>query len=153
MYNSHLSVDIQSSYRLLYYLLSTATEATSSRRGMAARKICKKITVIGLYNYGEDVGNTLQYVLKSFTDAQQQRQHGQKRRQTEERRRITASRKTSPRVREKFEKNNGHWASQVRWRRRKYIAICSKIIYRRATTETARRETKTNSGTATRQCT
>ena len=98
MYNSHLSVDIQSSYRLLYYLLSTATEATSSRRGMAAAESSRnlqKITVIGLYNYGEDVGNTLQYVLKSFTDAQQQRQHEHKRRQTVERRRSTAHKKKS----------------------------------------------------------
>ena len=86
MYNSHLSVDIQSSYRLLYYLLSIATEATSSRRGMAAAKNLQKITVIVLYNYGGDAGNTLQYVLKSFTDAQQQRQHGQNRGQTVERR-------------------------------------------------------------------
>ena len=78
MYNSHLSVDIQSSYRLLYYLLSIATEATSSRRGMAAAEGAKnlqKITVIVLYNYGGDAGNTLQYVLKSFTDAQQLRHH------------------------------------------------------------------------------
>ena len=90
MYNSHLSVDIQSSYRFLYCLRFIATEATSSRRGMAAAESCAKnfqnITVIGLYNYGEDVGNTLQYVLKSLTDAQQQRQHGQNRGQTVERR-------------------------------------------------------------------
>ena len=33
-----------------------------------------------------DAGNTLQYVLKSFTDAQQLRQHEQEREQTEERR-------------------------------------------------------------------
>ena len=52
-------------------------------------KNLQKITVIGLYNYGEDVGNTLQYVLKSFTDAQQQRQHGEKQRQTVERQRGT----------------------------------------------------------------
>ena len=41
-------------------------------------KNLKKITDIGLHNYGGDAGNTLQYVLKSFTDAQQQRQHGEK---------------------------------------------------------------------------
>jgi len=49
-------------------------------------------------------------------------------------------------VREKFAKNNGHCALQLWWGRRKYIAIRSKIIYRRATKETARTETKINSG-------
>ena len=64
--------------------------AESSRKAPKARKIWKKITVIVLHKYGGDVGNTLQYVLKSFTDAQQQRQHGEKQRQTVERQRGNA---------------------------------------------------------------
>ena len=65
-----------------------------------------------LYNYGGDAGNTLQYVLKSFTDAQQLRHHEQKRGQTEERWRNSAYIKTGPGC-EKFEENNGYWASQL----------------------------------------
>jgi len=67
---------------------------------MGAKNL-KKITDIGLHNYGGDAGSTLQYVLKSFTDAQQLRHYEQKRRQTEERWRSSGSRnlveKTSPR--------------------------------------------------------
>ena len=59
-------------------------------------KNLQKITVIVLYNYGGDAGNTLQYVLKSFTAAQQLRHHEQKRGQTEERWRNIAYKKTGP---------------------------------------------------------
>ena len=101
-------------------------------------KNLKKITDIGLHNYGGDAGNTLQYVLKSFTDAQQQRQHGEKQAFNKDKQwnGNEAMHIKQPCTRKIWKKNNGHCASQVRWRRRKYIALCSKIIYKRATDET-----------------